>query len=169
MANIMCMTEGHGPATFVGTFFPDGSGVRLCDECMPNFCAAVFERMTGVDMSPALYLASEEGQDGLPEPEGNPQEVAAPSTATPPGGSTDEPPPPAPHDADMEAADPTTTSRKDSGDSAGPSAEPGDPTAGIALSQDDASAQTQVPASNTTASSEDESPPSEPDHTEAVA
>jgi hypothetical protein len=126
MAQILCMTEGHGPATFVGTFFPDGSGVRLCDECMPNFCAAVFQRMTGVDMSPALYLASEEGQDGLPDPDGSPEEVAAPSTASPTGDEAAEV---AAQDADEEGAhggDPTLAGANEPGAQPATSDAPGD-------------------------------------------
>lgn len=139
MAQILCMTEGHGAATFVGTFFPSGDGVRLCDECMPNFCAAVFQRMTGVDMSPALYLASEEGQDELPDTEGHPEEVAGTSTPSAPGESTDEPPPPAPHDADMAA----------------------DPTPGGASTISESSASTPEVASTTDATSSSGSPPAE--------
>lgn len=100
MAAPACMTEGHGPATFIGTFLETGDAVRLCDECMPNFCAAVFERMTGVDMTPALYLASEEGQQNPDGPVGEPGEVAYPPDMEPKGNTGSEAPPSAPHDTD---------------------------------------------------------------------
>lgn len=132
MAMPQCMTEGHGPATFVGTFFPSGDSVRLCDECMPNFCAAVFERMTGVDMAPAILMASEEGAEIREQMKSNPEEVAVPPAVlsekelaalaqagtngngevatTAEGAPTDEPPAPAPADADTEATDPPPAS-----------------------------------------------------------
>ena len=103
MAAPACMTEGHGPATFIGTFLETGDAVRLCDECVPNFCAAVFERMTGVDMTPALYLASEEGQANPDGPAGSPGEVAYPPDMEPKGNTGSEAPPAAPHDADPTA------------------------------------------------------------------
>jgi hypothetical protein len=132
MATVMCMSSdeahtplGPVPATFIGTFIPGGDSIRVCDECMPNFCAAVFERMTGVDMTPALYLASVEGQENPDGAVGHPEEVAAPVQEFPttdiagstaddadtPGDATpaDVPgrsggsPPPAPADEDQEA------------------------------------------------------------------
>lgn len=125
----MCQNHPDVKATFVGTVLePDVVNVAVCDECMPLFCAAVFEEMTGVDMSPALYLASEEGQanpDGPPQaqsPNGQVEEeppglsdIDPTAAASGPsaehtvaeGAPSDEPPAPAPADADEEAADPT--------------------------------------------------------------
>jgi hypothetical protein len=125
MATPMCISDDGNKATFIGTFLETGDNVRLCDDCMPQFCAAVFERMTGVDMAPAIYLASQEGQASGLEPEGSPGEVAYPpdmeprgtsdvdptSAASGPSGEhgvvhgapSDEPPAPAPADTDMGA------------------------------------------------------------------
>jgi len=108
MAALMCATPGHGPATVVVAFTAGGDTVRLCDECLPNFCAAVFEQMTGVDMTPALYLASEEGQADRDALKGDPAEVAYPPMTAAEGAPTDDPPAPAPHDTDPEAAVPPT-------------------------------------------------------------
>lgn len=127
MATPMCISEDGNKATFIGTFLETGDNVRLCDECMPNFCAAVFERMTGVDMTPALYLASVEGQENPDGPSGQPEEVAYPPdmeprstsdvdpTGEPSGRSAEhttaegapssQPPPPAPADTDQAAAE----------------------------------------------------------------
>lgn len=108
MAGPNCMTEGHGPAKFIGTFMEDGSSVALCDECMPTFCAAVFERMTGVDMTPALYLASVEGDGERQTAPGDPQEVAYPPDMEPKGNTASEAPAAAPADTDPAAVDPTS-------------------------------------------------------------
>lgn len=129
MATPMCVSEDGNKATFIGTFLESGDNVRLCDECMPNFCAAVFERMTGVDMTPALYLASVEGQENPDGPPGQPGEVAYPPDMEPHGMSdvdptgavsgptteittaegapSDGPPAPGPADTDQGAQDPT--------------------------------------------------------------
>lgn len=111
MASLLCMSNDGSEATFVGTFFPSGDSVRLCDECMPAFCAVVFERMTGVDMSEALEAASEGGEADQTVPVGHPEEVAAPPAMTEHGAPTDQPPAPAPADQDRAVVpDPTDAS-----------------------------------------------------------
>lgn len=146
MAALMCMSNDGHEATFVGTFFPSGDSVRLCDECMPPFCAVVFERMTGVDMAPALFMASDEGQAALLEAEGHPEEVAAPPDMEPKGNTGPEAPGPAPADPD-DQPDPT-------GGGASLPAKPG--------------ARTRARASSTTVSSEGEPPGSEQETAEAA-
>lgn len=129
MATTMCQNHPDKRATFIGTVLePEIVAVAVCDECMPLFCAAVFEEMTGVDMAPALYLASEEGQanpEGPPQAESQNGQVEEAATAEVQPGAEQEPlsteeaeaimeaeqtgstPPPAPADTDQEAADPT--------------------------------------------------------------
>lgn len=143
----MCQNHPDVKATFVGTVLePDVVNVAVCDECMPLFCAAVFEEMTGVDMSPALYLASEEGQanpEGPPQPEpnngqvtgnpsgpelgdtqGDPEQTAAlaEAEAAAAGG---EPPAPGPADEDDEAGWDFTRPPRETGPTPSGSAGPG--------------------------------------------
>jgi hypothetical protein len=147
MAALMCMTEGHGPAVFVGTFFPSGDSVRVCDECMPLFCAGVFERMTGVDLGPAMAIWHAASEDEAAEVEGHPEEVAAPPDMEPKGNTGPEAPEPAPHDTDNGA----------------------DPTSGAVSEPAPNGAKAPASVSSRVASSEPESPPIDREATEAAA
>lgn len=85
MANPPCETEDGNPAIFMGTFLNNGQSVCLCENCLPQWAAAVVTEFTGVDVSPAFELAAQ----AQAEPAGTAE-----------GAPTDEAPPEAPSDTD---------------------------------------------------------------------
>lgn len=49
MAAPQCMSNDGNPAIFIGTFYPSGDSVSLCNDCMPAWCSAVVSGMLGID------------------------------------------------------------------------------------------------------------------------